>query len=152
VTSTDGTNNVVVWGLGAENDQRLHGFDGDTGATVFAGGGASELMAGTRRFSTGIAARGRIYVATDNKVYAFTVPIAPIDLTDLGLTADGGFHFAFTNVPGVSFTAFGTTDLTLPLANWTRLGAVPETAPGQFEYTDLQATNNVQRFYWVRSP
>ena len=56
VTSTDGTNNVIVWGLGAENDQRLHGFDGDTGNVVFAGGGAGELMSGTRRFSTGIAA------------------------------------------------------------------------------------------------
>jgi hypothetical protein len=74
VTSTDGTNNVVVWGIGCEGDQRLHGFDGDTGAAVFKGGGASELMAGTRHFNTAIAARGRIYVANDNKVYAFTVP------------------------------------------------------------------------------
>jgi hypothetical protein len=74
VTSTDGTNNAVVWGIGCEGDQRLHGFDGDTGALVFAGGGASELMAGTRHINTGIAARGRIYVGNDNKVYAFTVP------------------------------------------------------------------------------
>src|ERR1051325_5105016 len=63
VTSTDGTNNVVVWGIGAESDQRLHGFDGDTGAVVFSGGGANEVMAATRRFQNPIAAPGGIYVA-----------------------------------------------------------------------------------------
>ena len=77
VTSTDGTNNVVVWVIGSEGDQRLHGYDGDTGNVVYSGGGANELMTGTRRFNTGIAARGRIYVANDNQVYAFTVPVPP---------------------------------------------------------------------------
>ena len=34
----------------------------------------NEVMAGTHKYSTtGIAARGRIYVAGDNKVYAFRV-------------------------------------------------------------------------------
>ena len=76
VTSTDGTNNTIVWVVGTQSgDQRLHGYDGDSGAVVYAGGGANELMAGTHSYSTtGIAARGRIYVATDNKVYAFIVP------------------------------------------------------------------------------
>jgi hypothetical protein len=75
VTSTDGTNNIIVWVVGASGDQRLHGYDGDTGAVIYAGGGANELMAGTHSYSTtGIAARGHIYVAGDNKVYAFTVP------------------------------------------------------------------------------
>jgi PQQ enzyme repeat len=75
VTSTDGTNNVIVWAVGASGDQKLHGYDGDTGAVVFAGGGVSETMAGTHTYNTtGIAARGRIYVGTDNKVYAFVTP------------------------------------------------------------------------------
>jgi hypothetical protein len=74
VTSTDGTNNMIVWVVGASGDQRLHGYDGDTGAVIFAGGGANELMAGTHSYSTtGIVARGRIYIAADNKVYAFRV-------------------------------------------------------------------------------
>jgi hypothetical protein len=68
VTSTDGTNNVIVWGIGSEGNQRLQGFNGDTGAVVYSGGGANELMTGTRRFNTAIAAHGRIYVANDNKV------------------------------------------------------------------------------------
>jgi hypothetical protein len=35
VTSIDGTNNMIVWVVGAEGDQRLHGYDGDTGAVIF---------------------------------------------------------------------------------------------------------------------
>jgi PQQ enzyme repeat len=85
VTSTDGTNNTIVWVVGTEDphhasggDQRLHGHDGETGAVVYDGGGPNELMAGTHRYSTtGIAAQGRIYVAGDNKVYAFAVPASP---------------------------------------------------------------------------
>lgn len=77
VTTTDGTNNHIVWVVGAEGDQRLHGYNGDTGAVIYGGGGAAELMTGTRRFNTGIAARGRIYYAADNKVYAFILPLDP---------------------------------------------------------------------------
>jgi hypothetical protein len=82
-TSTDGNNNMIVWVVGTEDhqtggDQRLHGYDGGTGAVVFDGGGPNELMAGTHYYSTtGIVARRRIYVAGDNKVYAFQVPGSP---------------------------------------------------------------------------
>ena len=51
-TSTDGTSNMIVWVVGTEDhqtggDQRLHGYDGDTGTVVYDGGGPNELMAGT---------------------------------------------------------------------------------------------------------
>src|SRR5438094_2758352 len=74
VTTTDGTNNTIVWVAGVAGDQRLHGYDGDTGAVIYAGGGSNELMTGTRQWNTGIAARGQIYFGADNKVYAFKVP------------------------------------------------------------------------------
>jgi len=76
VTTTDGTNNVIVWVAGSDSggDQRLHGYNGDTGAVVYAGGGANELMTNTRKWNTGIVARGRIYFAADSKVYSFKVP------------------------------------------------------------------------------
>ena len=75
VTSTDGLNNVIVWAVGTNGDQRLHGYDGDTGNVIFGGGGASDTVAGTHTYSTtGIVARGSIYVAGDNKVYKFNVP------------------------------------------------------------------------------
>ncbi|HMH45988.1 MAG TPA: hypothetical protein VK557_21040, partial [Pyrinomonadaceae bacterium] len=74
VTTTDGTNNAIVWVVGSENgDQRLHGYNGDTGAVVYAGGGTNELMANTRKWNAGIVARGRTYFAANNKVYAFAV-------------------------------------------------------------------------------
>lgn len=152
VTSTDGTNNMVVWGLGAESDQRLHGFDGDTGAVVYSGGGANELMAGTRHLQTAIAARGRIFVATDNKVYAFTTPVQPIRLTSVSLSSSNTFQFAFTNVPGLSFTVLGASNVALPLSNWDPLGNPTEASPGQFQFTDTTGAGLPQRFYRVRSP
>jgi hypothetical protein len=74
VTITDGTNNAIVWVVGAEGDNKLHGYNGDTGDVVFAGGGTNELMTGTRKWNSGMVARGSIYVANDNKVYKFNVP------------------------------------------------------------------------------
>jgi outer membrane protein assembly factor BamB len=70
--TNDNANNFIVWAAGS--DGRLRGYNGDTGAVIFAGGGANELMTGIRSFNTGIAVRGRIYYAADNKVYAFSVP------------------------------------------------------------------------------
>jgi len=72
--TTNGATNFIVWVAGVAGDQRLHAYDGDTGAVIYAGGGANELMTGTRQWNTGIAARGRIYFAADNKVYAFKLP------------------------------------------------------------------------------
>src|SRR5262249_15234974 len=74
VTTTDGTNNVIVWVAGVQGDQRVHAYDGDTGAVIYAGGGANELMTGTRQWNTGMVARGRIYFGADNKIYAFKLP------------------------------------------------------------------------------
>jgi outer membrane protein assembly factor BamB len=72
VTSTDGSTQAIVWASGS--DGRLRGYNGDDGALIYNGGGASDLMSvSPRSFNTGIAARGRIYLAADNKVYAFSV-------------------------------------------------------------------------------
>ena len=72
VTTTDGTNNAIVWVVGSGNgDQRLHAYNGDTGAVVYAGGGTNELMANTRQVEPGIVARGRIYVAAGQQSLCF---------------------------------------------------------------------------------
>ena len=152
VTSTDGTNNLIVWVVGAEGDNRLHGYDGDTGNSIYSGGGTAELMTGTHRFSTGIAARGRIYLANDGRVYAFAAPTPPVVLTGPTVLPGGSFQFNFINIPGLSFSAFGTTNMTLPFSNWSLLGAVTDSPPGQFQFTDPGAATNPQRFYRVRSP
>jgi hypothetical protein len=71
-STVDGTGEAIVWGVGAEGDGRLRGFDGDTGKVVFDGGGVNEQMTGVRRYETPIVAHGRIFVAADQRLYAFT--------------------------------------------------------------------------------
>jgi outer membrane protein assembly factor BamB len=68
VTTTDGRADPIVWILGAEGDNRLHAFRGDTGEALY----ASDPLDGLRHFGTLIAADGRLYVGADNRIYAFT--------------------------------------------------------------------------------
>ena len=70
VTTTDGHANPIVWMLGAEGDNRLHGFRGDTGEALFTGA----PLAGLRHFQTLIAADSRLYVGADGRLYAFALP------------------------------------------------------------------------------
>lgn len=70
ITTTDGTANPIVWVVGAEGDNLLHGFNAQNGKVVFSGGNA--VMSGLRHFQTILATERRFYVAADNKVYAFT--------------------------------------------------------------------------------
>jgi hypothetical protein len=106
VTTTDGTNNVIVWVAGVGSDQRLHGYNGDTGAVVYAGGGANELMTGTRQWNTGMVARGRMYFAGDNKVYAFQLPVGtPTPTPTPPATPAAPTALKATNVTVNSFTA-----------------------------------------------
>ena len=72
VTTTDGHAGAVVWTVGVQGDGKLHGFDGNTGLEIFAGGGNGDKMNGLRRFATPIAAKGRIFAAGTDAVYAFT--------------------------------------------------------------------------------
>ena len=73
-------------------------------------------------------------------------------LTGAMVLPNGGFQFTFSSSAGAALEALATTNLSLPLSNWTVLGSVPETSPGHFQFTDPQTTNSPQRFYRVRSP
>lgn len=68
-TTSDGSSERIVWMVGAQGDDRLHGFRADTGEPVFEGG----AMDGLRHFATIVAANGRLYVAADGRIYAFAV-------------------------------------------------------------------------------
>jgi hypothetical protein len=70
VTTSDGTNDVIVWVPGADDNNFLHAFDGDTG-TAIAFAGSTVQIPKMRRFNAPIAAKGRIFVAADNAVEAF---------------------------------------------------------------------------------
>jgi hypothetical protein len=62
--------NPVVWMLGAEGDNQVHGFRGDTGETLFTG----PPLAGLRHFQTLIAADDRLFIGADGRLYAFGLP------------------------------------------------------------------------------
>jgi outer membrane protein assembly factor BamB len=68
VTTTDGRANAIVWILGAEGDNRLHAFRGDTGERLFT---SDDVMAGLHHFRTLIATEDRLYVGADGHIYAF---------------------------------------------------------------------------------
>ncbi|MGA9450524.1 MAG: choice-of-anchor Q domain-containing protein [Verrucomicrobiia bacterium] len=77
----------------------------------------------------------------------------PPRLTGAMKSGSGSFQFAFTNnSSGVTFTVLTTTNLALPINNWTVLGGAIVIAPGQYQFTDPGATNYPQRFYQVVSP
>ena len=73
-------------------------------------------------------------------------------LAGVGLLANGTFQFGFSNNPGVPFTVWMATNLSLPLKDWTPLGAPSYIGSGQYQFTDPTATNDVQRFYRITSP
>jgi hypothetical protein len=69
VTTTDGHSNFIVWIVGTEGNQLLQGYDGETGATIYYG---TDSLAGSRRYSSPMVAKGRIFVAGDDTLVAFT--------------------------------------------------------------------------------
>jgi len=66
MTTAQGAN-TVLWYAGS--DGHLHGLNGDTGASVRAD---TTTMGALRVHQAPIVANGRIFVATDARVYAFT--------------------------------------------------------------------------------
>jgi hypothetical protein len=77
--------------------------------------------------------------------------IDPFNLAGAQRPGGGAFQFAFTNIPGATFTVLAATNLLLPASNWTALGTVTDSPPGQFQFSDPQATGYSQRFYRVSS-
>ena len=71
ITTTDGRENPIVWILGAEGDDRRHGYRGDTGEPLFDGGGPEDAMTGLRHFQDLLATGDRLYVGADGRLYAF---------------------------------------------------------------------------------
>jgi hypothetical protein len=63
-------NLLHLWTIGVEDCNCLRAFDGETGARLYSGEGPDQ-MALVRGYETPIAANGRIFVAADNRLYAF---------------------------------------------------------------------------------
>jgi hypothetical protein len=77
---------------------------------------------------------------------------SPPRLTDAKILPNGSFQFSFTNTPGSNFSILANTFPTLPASEWMVLGGAAEISPGQYQFTDVHATNYPKRFYRVRQP
>jgi hypothetical protein len=100
--------------------------------------------------------RGFAYLGQDSRpnqvVKAQVAQINPFALTGVKKLNGGSCQFVFTNIMGAPFSVLAVTNLSLPLSNWTSLGAVTDSPPGQYQFADPQAANGAQRFYRVSSP
>jgi len=70
-----------------------------------------------------------------------------------GIISGGGsvpFQFSFTNTPGASFSVLATTNVALPLNQWSNLGSATEVSPGNYQFSDPNATNAAQ-FYILQT-
>lgn len=76
---------------------------------------------------------------------------APV-LTNVKLFSNGAIQFSFLNNPLATFTVLTTTNVSVPLTNWTVAGTATNAAPGVFQFTSQPATNVPRRFYLVRTP
>ncbi len=136
-------------------------FDLVTGEWAWTG----DLPGRTEQSSATLLFDGRLLLAggannyhalTDAELYepdaVTSLATLPITATDIRYLANGSVRFAFTNTPGATFSVLATGFPWMPLPEWMVLGGVTETAPGQFQFTDPDATNYVQRFYRLRSP
>ena len=137
---------------GVAGDQRLHGYDGDTGVVVYAGGGANELMTGTRQWNTGIVARGRIYFGADNKIYAFKVPTAtPTPTPTATATATPGpiqLRAQGKKVGGINTSRLKWRRATSANVDVYRDGAVIATTPNDGLYDDSTGTTGQASFMY----
>jgi Kelch motif/Galactose oxidase, central domain len=86
------------------------------------------------------------------ELYGAASAIPPTLLANAVMLAAGACQFTFTNVPALSFTVVATTNPALPLSNWTTLRIATELSPGQYQFTDPQASSSPRRFYRIRSP
>jgi hypothetical protein len=71
ITLSDDAKDALVWTEGAEGDNSLHAWDLATGASLYTSS-AAQAVGYVRRFTTPIAVHGRVLVAGDGMLYAFT--------------------------------------------------------------------------------
>ncbi|HYR56013.1 MAG TPA: hypothetical protein VEM39_07835, partial [Myxococcaceae bacterium] len=72
ITTTDGSSEAVLWTISSGLPTRLRAYDAETGVVLFDGGGDDEVIGTLKSFLAPIAVNGRIYIAGDDQIYAFT--------------------------------------------------------------------------------
>jgi autotransporter-associated beta strand protein len=92
---------------------------------------------------------------SSNKVFMDDVSLTAVPMFpyiwSISRRANGSMSFTATGEPGQSYSLMSSTNVALPLANWTVLtsGTIAESP---FTLNDLTATNALRRFYYLRMP
>ena len=156
VTAGDG----ATWFLGADgsgNDFYIYRW-APSGAPAYSSGAATQLSVLADGSILARNSIGDTYLRVGSNAglgnfwQLVVIASTPSVLNSPTRLGNGAFQCSFTNQPGASFTVLASTNLALPLNNWTSLGAPIESPAGQYQFTDAQAANFTQRFYRVTSP
>jgi hypothetical protein len=67
------------------------------------------------------------------------------------LLGNGHFQFSFTNQSSAVYEVLGTTNVSLPVAQWSVLGLPTHLGGGLYQFTDTGAMGQAQRFYILRA-
>jgi hypothetical protein len=90
-------------------------------------------------------------VDTVTRTVVVTPPPPPTGITITNI-ATGQFALQFTGNANAGYSVLATTNVALPLADWTVLGSATSLPNNLFQYIDTKATNIPARFYLLRSP
>jgi hypothetical protein len=77
--------------------------------------------------------------------------VAAPRIIELLMLGNGHFQFSFSNEASVIYQVLGTTNVALPLAQWTVLGPPVSLGGGLYRFTDTGAMGQAQRFYILRA-
>lgn len=81
-------------------------------------------------------------------------PSESFSLSGVTYSSSTGVNFGFNSAPGSAsqLSVRSTTNIALPLSQWVDLGNPTEVSFGTYQFTDVGAKTNSQRFYTVTSP
>jgi N-acetylneuraminic acid mutarotase len=147
---TDGS--AAGWGLNSSGQINIPASASTLNLPATVSGSVNTNVAGTYTLTySATNALGGVASVTRTVVVLCPTEI-PSQLKGWFMRTNGTFELTFTNIHGASFTVLTSTNLSLPMSNWTELGSVPEISPGQYQFAEPQATNAPRRFYRIRSP
>jgi hypothetical protein len=86
-------------------------------------------------------------IQSTSAVVNISVPTPAPAMISGAKTAGGPFVLSFSNSVGAVFGVLTSTNVGLPLTNWTVLGGIVEVSPGRFQFAEPQATNGQRHFY-----
>jgi hypothetical protein len=128
-----------TWSVAATfGNPRFH-----TTATLLANG--KVLVAGGKNSYQSIFSTAQLYDTGSGS-------ITPPSLTANRTSANTALRLTFNSRPGAVLSVTASDNMSVAPNAWPVIGIASETLPGQFHFTDAQATNTPKRFYRVRSP